>query len=133
MSEKSKFALYLTPETREKLDRWYTADGSRSKTEFIETAINFYIDSLAMKGHGALLPAAVSSAIDGQLGVFENRITSLLFKLAVEMAMMMHVVADISEIDDGYLERLHGKCVSEVKRANGQISFAAVVKSAELV
>ena len=42
MSQKEKFALYLTPEMKARLERRYTEDGSRSLTGFIENAINFY-------------------------------------------------------------------------------------------
>ena len=41
MSQKEKFALYLTPEMKARLERRYTEDGSRSLTGFIENAINF--------------------------------------------------------------------------------------------
>ena len=40
MSQKEKFALYLTPDMKARLERRYTEDGSRSLTGFIENAIN---------------------------------------------------------------------------------------------
>lgn len=128
MSGKTKFALYMTPETREKLDRWHVADGSRSKTDFIEKAINFYIDSLATNDTGALLPTAVSSAIDGRLGMFEDRIAALMFKLTVEHSMMMNIIAADTNIDEVLLNKLRGKCVNDVKRTNGRISFGDILK-----
>lgn len=128
MSEKTKFALYLTSETREKLERWYTADGSRSKTDFIEKAINFYVASLAVNDTGALLPAAITSAIEGRLGMFENRLATLLFKQTVEHSMMMNIIASDTNIDDVLLNKLRGKCVDDVKKTNGQISFRDILK-----
>lgn len=128
MSGKTKFALYMTPETREKLDRWHVADGSRSKTDFIEKAINFYIDSLATNDTGALLPTAVSSAIDGRLGMFEDRMAALMFKLTVEHSMMMNIIAADTNIDEVLLNKLRGKCVDDVKRTNGRISFGDILK-----
>ena len=44
MSKKEKFALYLTPEKKARLERRYQEDGSRSITGFIERAIDFYLD-----------------------------------------------------------------------------------------
>lgn len=49
--------------------------------------------------------------------------TDNLFKLSVEMAMMMNVLAANSEIDEESLIRLRGECVKEVKRLNGSFSF----------
>ena len=39
MSQKEKFALYLTPEMKARLERRYTEDGSRSLTGFIENPL----------------------------------------------------------------------------------------------
>ena len=47
MSKKEKFALYLTPEKKARLERRYQEDGSRSITGFIERAIDFYLDYLS--------------------------------------------------------------------------------------
>ena len=43
---KRKFALWLYPETLDKIGQLYTADDCRSKSEFIEKAVQFYIDRL---------------------------------------------------------------------------------------
>lgn len=53
----------------------------------------------------------------------DNRICRLLFKMAVQLAVTMNVVAANSEIDDVSLERLKGECVKEVKRLNGNFTF----------
>ena len=39
---KKKFALWLTPETKELVERCYQLDNSQSQSEFIERAIQFY-------------------------------------------------------------------------------------------
>lgn len=46
-----------------------------------------------------------------------------IFKMAVELAVMMNVVAANNNIDPVSLERLRGECVKEVKRLNGAFSF----------
>ena len=53
----------------------------------------------------------------------DNRQNRMLFKLSVEMAKMMNVLAANSEIDEESLIRLRGECVKEVKRLNGSFSF----------
>ena len=45
------------------------------------------------------------------------------FKLAVELAVTMNVVAASQNIDKVSLERLRGECVKEVKRMNGSFTF----------
>ena len=124
MSEKTRFPLYMSRETEEKLNRRYTEDGSSSKTAFIENAINFYMGYLDVKDAGVFLPVAVSSAIEGRLGVMEDRMAALLFKQTVEMDMVMNVVSAAAEITQTELQALRSRCVKEVRQTNGKISFA---------
>ena len=58
----------------------------------------------------------------------DNRQSKMIFKLAVELAMLMNVVAASSEIDEISLARLRGECVQEVKRLNGNFSFENAVE-----
>lgn len=57
----------------------------------------------------------------------EDRICRLLFKLAVEMDMMMNILAAGMELTDEDLRELRGRCVREVKENRGRISFEDAV------
>ena len=70
-----------------------------------------------------LLPNIVTSTLKGIVAESDNKQSRLLFKLAVEMAMMMNLLAASQEVDKVSLERLRGECVKEVKRLNGSFSF----------
>ena len=52
----------------------------------------------------------------------------MVFKLAVELAMTMNVIAATHDIDESSLERLRGECVKEVKKHNGSFSFDDAVE-----
>ena len=47
----------------------------------------------------------------------------LLFKLAVELDMVMNVLAAGMEISDEQLKALRGQCVQDVKKTGGSISL----------
>ena len=70
-----------------------------------------------------MLPNAMLSSMKIIVAESDNRISRLLFKMAVELAVTMNVVAANSDIDDITLERLKGECVKEVKRLNGNFTF----------
>ena len=70
-----------------------------------------------------MLPNAILSSMKSIVAESDNRISRLLFKMAVELAVTMNVVAANSDIDDITLERLKGECVKEVKRLNGNFTF----------
>lgn len=128
---KKKFALWIHPSTIEKVDRLYKLDNCRSKSEFIEKAVLFYSGYVTSQDGRDYFPEAIVSTVQGALDSFENRMASLMFKSAVELAMLMHVSAANFRVNDETLSRLRGKCVSDVKRLNGHITFddAVAVKS----
>jgi len=132
MSEsKNIFALRLSPQARRIVAQLYSLDNCRSQNEFIEKAVHFYAGHLQARNYSKFLAPALTSTIRGTLDDSENRIARLLFKLAVEVSMMTHVLASGLEISDDELNRLRGRCVAEVKRTNGRISFEDAVKSAQ--
>ena len=126
--DKRKFALWAKEETYERVEKVYKEDGSKTKSEFIEKAINFYCGYLTAEDYRDYLPSVMTSTIKATLDGFEDRIASLLFKLAVETAMMLHVTASNNEIDEEILSELRGLCVNEVKRLHGRISLEDAVK-----
>ena len=120
---KEKFALWVYPETMEKVRKTYEEDNCRSQSEFIEKAIRFYWGYLTAEGNTNYLSPIILSTVQATMNGMENRLASLLFKLAVEMAMTMHILAAQGDVDKDTLDRLRGYCVEEVKRLRGRISF----------
>ena len=126
--DKYKFALWLYPDTLEKVKELYKQDDCRSKSEFIEKAIRFYIGCLTAEDGASYLPNAFLSNMKSIVAESDTRQSKMLFKLAVELAMMMNVVAASNEIDEISLARLRGECVQEVKRLNGNFRFEDAVE-----
>ena len=117
-----RFPLRLDDLTRWKIDYWYKQADCESRNEFVAKAVNFYADYLAGL-ENSILPTAVQSAIDGRLGMFEDRIFKLLYKLTVEMDMGMSAALDCIQVDDDYLRKLRADSVRTVKATNGLLTF----------
>ena len=117
-----KMTIRLSPITEFRLERDYRLDGSRSKNEFIERAITHYQDLLEAE-QNEMLPAAIQSAIDGRLGMFEDRLARLLYKLAVETDMGISAVLDCIRMNSDYLRKLRSDSVKNVKATNGLLTF----------
>jgi hypothetical protein len=64
--------------------------------------------------------------IRGTLDDSENRIARLLFKLAVELSLTMHVVAASKGIGDISLAKLRGKCVEDVRKSVGSVNMEKI-------
>lgn len=125
---KKKFPLWMYPETRQLVTDWYKRDNCQSQSEFIEKAIRFYCGYISAEEGVRFLPAAITSAMTGMVDSLENRMARLIFKLAVEMSMMMNILASTADVDEDTLRRLRGKCVSDVKKSVGAVTFEEVMK-----
>ena len=130
MSKKEKFPLYLTPEKKALLECRHAEDGSRSITAFIENAIDFYLDYLSANNAGLFLPTSVQSYLDGRLDQFENRISALLFKQAVELDMGLSTLVDCVQLGEEYLKQQRAESVANVKRTNGRLRLEEKVRDA---
>lgn len=120
---KKKFALWMYPETYEKVESLYKEDNCDSRSEFIEKAVLFYAGYLTSQNRDGYLPSVVTSTLKAIVAESDNRTSRMLFKIAVELAVLQNVVAATNEIDEVTLNRLRGECVKEVKRLNGSLSF----------
>ena len=126
--EKIKFALRIRPETQQLVKDFFPLDGCENQSEFIEKAIRFYAGYVASRDGTESLAPILVSALQGMVANAENHIVRLLFKLAVETNMMMNVLASEVDVSPEALERLRGRCIQEVKKTGGAITFADAVK-----
>lgn len=125
---KKKFLLWAYPSTLELVKSNYRKDKSKSQSEFIDRAIRYYAGHVTADDDTSYLPNALLSNMKSIVAESDNRQSKMLFKLAVELAMLMNVVAANNEIDEISLARLRGECIQEVKRLNGNFRFEDAVE-----
>ena len=128
MNEKIRFQMRISPDTNIKIKKAMEQDNCQSQNEFVEKALRFYCGYIFANDSMEALPPLLASAIRGSVQDTENRIARLLFKLAVEVDMMMNVVAGNMGIEEDALRQLRARCVQEVKKTSGTISFDDAVK-----
>lgn len=120
---KSKFALWLLPETKVLVEENFRADNCRSQSEYIEKAVRFYTGYLYTKKAADFLPRVLADVLETKLELFAKRIGKLLFKQAVECNITNHIIAADTDIDLDTYQHLRGRSVREVRETNGEISF----------
>lgn len=126
--EKVRFQMRISPETDQKILAAMKLNNCQSKNEFVENALIFYCGYLSAENSADFLPPTLVSAMRGTVQDSENRIARLLFKMTVELSMMMNVIAAGMEVNANDLDRLRGQCVRDVKKSNGSISFKSAVE-----
>ena len=126
--KKQRYAVWLTKEAVDKSDSAVIIKKFANRSDFIEKAIHFYSGYIYQEQHSEILSDVIVESMEGIIKALENRFGRLLFKIAVEMAKLEQMLASINEMDDETIERLHKRCVDEVKKINGIIKMEDAVK-----
>lgn len=117
--DKEKFALWVRPTTMQGVRENYREDNCRSQSEFIENTILFYLGYLTADKPKSFLPSMFLSTMKGIVAESDNRTSGLLFKIAVELAILQNLIAATNEVDELTMTKLRGECIKEVKRIHG--------------
>ena len=118
-----KITLWLKPGIVRRMDGWLEEDNCKTRSEFIEKALRFYMGYLAAEDTSEYISHALVDTLRGTLADNENRLCTLLFKLCVEVNMMGHTVAAHFRADPVNRRELRAYAVDEVLRTNGKIRF----------
>ena len=86
--EKVKFIAHLYPETVKTVDQMFRQAECRSRSQFIEQAIRYYAGYLTANDDSSYLPNAMLSNMKSIVAESENKISRVIFKVAVELAMV---------------------------------------------
>ena len=120
---KKRTAVWIDPNVIHRMDSWLEADNCKTRSEFIEKALRFYMGYLATEDTSAFLSRALVDTLRGILRDNANRLSTLLFKWCVELNMMGHTIAAHFRADPVNRRELRAYAVDEVKRTNGKIRF----------
>lgn len=126
--KKRKFALYVRDSSLDVARQWYEQDNCASISEFIEKAILFYGGYIANERNPNYLPNIVISTLKSIMRDSENRHNRNLYRIALELSMLMNVMAATHHIPEQSLDKLRGECEEEIRRINGSLSLDTAVK-----
>lgn len=128
MDSKTFTGLYTEKKLLEEIALSLEQANCKTRNEFINQAIRFYLAHLNTQNSSDLLTPALESVIGAKIKDTENRLARVLFKQGVELAMMMHIIAATNNVDVAGLGELRKLCVEEVSRLGGRYSFDDAVK-----
>ena len=124
---KTRIPVWLYPSTLEAIDRASETANCKSRSEYQERAALFYAGYTSGRDAKAYLPPALSKVMQGIVRDTENRICRMLFKLAVELDMVMNLLAAAMDIPETRLRELRVRCIENVKKTNGSITMEDAV------
>ena len=124
----NRIGVYIGDDLLARCDAAMEKTNAESRSEFIRDAIEHYIAVLNMKENSRVLTPALESVIGSKIVLTEDRISRIMFKLGVEVAMMNNILAATHNIDANIMESLRRYCTEEVASIGGKYKFEDAVK-----
>lgn len=125
---KSKYAIYLYPSQMEEIKNLMDQANAKSQSEFVSDAIRFYIGYLQQGKNVDYLAPIIAQTIQEEIRNTEKNISQILFKLAVESAMLSELQATQIRVTGEQMEQLRRMCSRIVAENNGIITLEKAVK-----
>ena len=122
--EKKKVGLYLDDTTYLEVKSTYKKDGCRTLTEFMERAVRYYLGYVNSGYTEDYLSPTIMSSVKAASDENTKRITRILYKLAVEEAIMNNLIASKIGLSEEQLNLLRTECEKEVRRTGGDFGMA---------
>ncbi|WP_317854263.1 hypothetical protein [Chakrabartyella piscis] len=120
---KTRLMVWLYPEMWEQIDTVYESDNCKSRSEFIEKAVKFYHGYLTSTESAEYLSKILVNSMQATIKESENKHSGNLFRLAVEMNIMMNLLAASINVDEADIKKIRERCMQEVKKTYGKIKF----------
>ena len=122
-NKKKKVGLYLDDSTYLEVKNSYHKDGCRSLTEFMERAVVYYLGYVNSEHIADYLSPTIMSSVKAASDENTKRITRILFKLAVEIAIMNNLYAASLDINEEQINILRHECEKEVRKLSGDFNM----------
>ena len=126
-TDKTKVSCYFMPHTLAEVDHIYKSDNCSTRTEFIEKAVRFYLGYLNEESGINYISPMITETVKAEIKGTEQRLARLMFKVAVELGKLSHMLAAVNEIDEETLRDFHTMCINEVRKINGIINYEDAV------
>ena len=131
INNSSRIGVYIGDDLLARCDAAMEKTNAESRSEFIRDALEHYIAVINMQESSKVLTPALESVIGSKIALTEDRISQLLFKLTVEIAVQNHLTAGRYRYEDSYLDGLRDYCVQQVKALNGRVDLTEIQKAYE--
>ena len=125
---KTKYAIYLYPSQMEEIKQLMDSANAKSQSEFVSDAIRFYVGYLQQGKNVDYLAPIIAQTIKEEIRSTEKNISQILFKLAVESAMLSELQATQIRVTGEQMEQLRRMCSRIVAENNGIITLEKAVK-----
>ena len=125
---KQRVSLYLDKKTLQVVDSYIKKNGLHSRNEFFEKAAENLIADEAIKSGGDVMSEKLAKAIEAATENNAKAISKGLFRYAVQLEMLMRVIAKTNHFTDDELEDMRREAINNVRRTRGRIKLEDIAK-----
>ena len=120
---RARFLVSTDEYIKQMVEDNYKEDNCSSRSEYVSKAIEYYTGQLATQKNDQFISTKVASLLRSLIKESEHNTEKIVFKLAVEIAMMMHLIARSQNVSQEDLDWLRSKSIDDIKGTNGTLKF----------
>ena len=121
MKEKQRISIYLDSELIKRADSMQDTAGCSSRNEFVISALESYIADLTLDKRGDVLCEKLATAIEKSVDFEAVKISKGLFRYAVELEVIMRMLALCWEVAPEQIETIRREAVNNARRTRGKV------------
>ena len=125
---KQRVSLYLDKQTVKTVDVFIKKHGLHSRNVFFEKAAENLIADEAIKAGGDMMSEKLAKAVENVSEDNAKAISKGLFRYAVQLEMLMRVIAKTNHFTDDELEEMRREAINNVRRTRGKIKLEDIAK-----
>ena len=125
---KQRVSLYLDKQTVKTVDVFIKNHGLHSRNEFFERAVENLIADEAIKTGADVMSEKLAKAVENVPEDNAKAISKGLFRYAVQLEMLMRVIAKTNHFTDDELEVMRKEAINNVRRTRGRIKLEDIAK-----
>ncbi len=110
------------------MDSFIKKTGLHSRNEFFEKAAESLIADEAIKAGGDVMSEKLAKAVENVSEDNAKAISKGLFRYAVQLEMLMRVIAKTNHFTDDELEDMRREAINNVRRTRGKIKLDDIAK-----
>lgn len=122
MEKKVRTGIYISEDLLHECDE-YISDSDSSRSELIESALRLFLATRTIKTKSETLVPELAECISAASDEGITKISKGLFRYAVEVEMLIALLAETFEVDKKHLKEIRREAVNNVRRTRGKINL----------
>ncbi len=124
---KQRISLYLDKDTVKKADRMMKEHGYKFRNEFYTAAVEHFVADELLKENAPALSDRLARAVADMSEDNAKSISKGLFRYAVQLEMVMCMIATLSDITDEEVEDMRREAINNVRRTRGKVNLKDII------